>query len=128
MLHASAETEDDEDADDVTFTEQDIGSSADANVPQHFPQPPLPHGVPLMMGMPLQPGMPPRPMQFPGGEPHIMLHPPLPAPRSKDELVQDFKDLLLEAKVWPAVLQSPNQSLPSKAFFCLPIQFVTLQA
>ena len=41
------------------------------------------------------------PMQFPGAYPPqpAMQVPPLPAARSHDALVQDFKDLLLESKV-----------------------------
>ena len=72
-------------------------------------QPPLPHGLPHMLGMPLQPGMPPRPLHFPGGfhQPQSALQPPLPAPRTRDELVQDFKDLLLEAKVSCALKTPP---------------------
>ena len=51
-----------------------------------------------MMGMP---GGGPRPMHFPGGYPnHPQMHMPLAAAaRNHDQLVQDFKDLLLETKV-----------------------------
>ncbi len=93
-----AEAEDaEEDHDDVTFTDQDIGrlqGTAMAPPPQN---PPLPSSLPPMMGTPILPGGPPRPLHFPGVHPQHQ--PPLPAPRSHDGLVQDFKDLLLETKV-----------------------------
>lgn len=79
----------------MTFTDQDIGQP-EAVTHAHPPQnPPLPSSLPPM------PGAPPMPMQFPGAYPPqpAMQVPPLPAARSHDALVQDFKDLLLESKV-----------------------------
>ncbi len=124
MQTAEAE-EAEEDNDDVTFTDQDIGQPEAVT---HGQNPP-PQNPPLPTSLPPMPGAPPRPMQFLGGYPQqpewgglpptarmggatpnsqnvggypqqpAMQVPPLPAARSHDALVQDFKDLLLESKV-----------------------------
>ncbi|KAL0027442.1 hypothetical protein WJX77_001554 [Trebouxia sp. C0004] len=92
-----AEEPEEEDNDDVTFTDQDIGQPEAVTHAQSPQNPPLPTSLPPM------PGGPPRPMQFPGAysPQSAMQVPPLPAARSHDALVQDFKDLLLESKVTP---------------------------
>ena len=96
MQTAEAE-EPEEDNDDVTFTDQDVGQPEAVT---HFQNPP-PQNPPLPTSLPPMPGASPRPMQFLGGYPPqpAMQVPPLPAARSHDALVQDFKDLLLESKV-----------------------------
>lgn len=95
LLQTAEAEEPEEDKDDVTFTDQDIGQPEAVSHAQPPQNPPLPTSLPPM------PGAPPRPMQFPGAYPPqpAMQVPPLPAARSHDALVQDFKDLLLESKV-----------------------------
>lgn len=90
------------------FTDQDIGKPEGAPLPQPPQNPPLPTSAPPVMGMPMLPGGPPRPMHFPGAYPQhqAMRQPPLPAPRSHGQLVQDFKDLLLESKVCTTLTHS----------------------
>ena len=92
---ADAEEDGSRDADDVTFTDVDIGGAAP---PLPRQAPPLPADLPPML--PLS-GAGPRPMPFPGA---FFGHPPMHmsaalAARNHDQLVQAFKDLLLEVKV-----------------------------
>ena len=85
----------DRDDDDVTFTDLDIGGAAPPLPPQ---APPQPSGLPPMMPMA---GAGPRPMPFPGAffsQRPMQMH-PATAARNHDQLVQAFKDLLLEVKV-----------------------------
>lgn len=78
----------------MTFTDLDIGGAAP---PLPRQAPPLPTGLPPMMPMA---GAGPRPMPFPGAFFSRPMHmPPVPAARNHDQLVQAFKDLLLEVKV-----------------------------
>jgi len=94
-LQTAEAEEAEEDNDDVTFTDQDIGQPEAVTHAQPPQNPPLPSSLPPM------PGGAPMPLQFPGAYPPqpAMQVPPLPAARSRDSLVQDFKDLLLESKV-----------------------------
>ena len=97
LLQAAEAEEPEEGNDDVTFTDQDIGQPEAVT---HAQNPP-PQNPPLPTSLPPMPGGPPGPMQFPGAylpQPAVQV-PPLPAARSHDALVQDFKDLLLESKV-----------------------------
>ncbi|KAL3161297.1 hypothetical protein ABBQ38_009653 [Trebouxia sp. C0009 RCD-2024] len=94
LREAEAEADGSRDADDVTFTDLDIGGAA----------PPLPRQPPpLPAGLPPMPAPGPRPMPFPGaffGRPPMHM-PSAPAAQNHDHLVQAFKDLLLEVKVTP---------------------------
>lgn len=83
----------DRDDDDVTFTDLDIGGAAPPLPPQ---APPLPSGLPPMM-----PGAGPKPLPFPGAffnQRPMQMH-SAAAAHNHDQLVQAFKDLLLEVKV-----------------------------
>ena len=98
----------DRDDDDVTFTDLDIGGAAPPLPPQ---APPLPSGLPPMMPMP---GAGPRPMPFPGVffNQRLMQTHPATAARNHEQLVQAFKDLLLEVKVACTAPLLPMSTFP----------------